>query len=125
MGTHFGPGFLGGVQDDAIENTAARAVHPVYAVHGWEGSAQHHRSGIEFDGVGQRSARGGELVQQTPPLEERTAWNLKLVRGDGVAWEFCFIYKENFVAHAGQKEGRSRSGAACSNNNRVVHGMSP
>ena len=120
---HLRPGVARGVDEQLVEQRAARAVDGACAVELREAPAQHHGPGIEAHRGRRRRARGENTIEDPPAPQPRDAGNLDLVGGERVARKRRAVDGEDLQAAAREEQCRRGAGDAGPDHDDVVHGL--
>lgn len=90
-------GLDGALREDRVEHEAPRRVRGRQAVHR-QGEALDADTGPLVDLLGDRpAARVAELVEQSPPVEQRHALHVQVVRGQRVLRESRFLQEQHSI----------------------------
>ena len=111
----------GSVEQDLVEDTAARRVGDLGAVRGRRHAGQGERPDVECQPTRGRNVRRGQLLEETPAVQVRHPGLMDVVRRERVARKAGPVYDENPVAPAGEQHCGRRSRGAGADDDCVVH----
>ena len=120
---HLGAGGARGVDEELVEQRAARAVDRARALELREAPAQDDRPGIEAHRRRRGRTRRDHPVEDPPAPQPRDAGHLDLVGGERVARERGAVDGEDLQAAAREEQCRRGAGDAGPDHDDVVHAL--
>jgi hypothetical protein len=122
---HFRASFSGSINENLVEQDAARAIAFADARERRRRAYEREVSEVESRLRDGRAVARGDFVEQAPAFEMCDARLVYVVAGDGVAGKRRPVYDEYLVTLAREQHRQGRTRATRSDDNSVVHASHP